>query len=275
MAYDNETRRRRYAESPELQKKANARNHAYYEANKDEINAAARRKRRESDGSENAARREKYANDPEQRRKECARAERYRLTHKEEIAERERLHRKQHPEVWKKKHIQYTYGLSWDEYQAILARQGGVCAMCKTKSKRRLCVDHCHKTGMVRGILCDPCNLTIGLCRDSTKITRAATAYLEAAQKRIRRKLRGKKKKKARPSPRATRAGAVRSPATSPAAPRRRSGRKPCRPSAGRARGSRSRRAASRRRDLRCGCTRSRRSRPRGGGSRGPGCGRG
>ena len=200
---------------------------------------------------------------------------RYRRANKAKIAEQRRLDRKQNPEKMRKQHIQYTYGLSWDEYQAILARQGGVCGMCKTKSKRPLCVDHCHKTGMVRGILCSPCNLAIGLCRDSTKITRAATAYLEAAQKRIRRKLRGKKKKKARSSPRATRAGAVRSPATNPAAPRRRSGRKPCRPSAGRARGSRSRRGASRHRDLRGGCTRSRRSRPGGGGSRGPGCGRG
>ena len=274
MACDNEARRRRYAEDPELRKKANARCLAYYYANKDEINAATRRKRQEGDGSENAERRKRYAEDPEQRRKALARAQRYRLAHRAEINERERLHRKRHPEVWKKKHIKYTYGLSWDEYRAILARQGGVCAMCKTKSNRSLCVDHCHKTGMVRGILCHPCNLTIGLCRDSTKLTRAATTYLEAAQKRHRRQARGKKKK-ARSSPRATRAGAVRWPATSPAAPRRRSGRKPCRPSAGRARGSRSRRGASRRRDLRGGCTRSRRSRPRGGGSRGPGRGPG
>jgi hypothetical protein len=275
MASDNEARRRRYAESPKLRKKAQARSHAYYEANKDENNADARRKRREGDGSLNARRRKQYAENPEKRRKARARARRYRRAKKAKIAEQRRLDRKQNPEKMRKQHIQYTYGLSWDEYQAILARQGGVCGMCKTKSKRPLCVDHCHKTGMVRGILCSPCNLTIGLCRDSTKITRAATAYLEAAQKRIRRKLRGKKKKKARSSPRATRAGAVRSPATNPAAPRRRSGRKPCRPSAGRARGSRSRRGASRHRDLRGGCTRSRRSRPGGGGSRGPGCGRG
>jgi hypothetical protein len=224
--------------------------------------------------SDNESRRRRYAENPELRKKANARSRAYRRANKAKIAEQRRLDRKQNPEKMKKKRIQYTYGLSWDEYQAILARQGGVCAMCKTKSKRPLCVDHCHETGMVRGILCNPCNLTIGLCRDSTKITRAATAYLEAAQKRLRRQARGKKKK-ARPSPRATPAGAVRSPATSPAAPRRRSGRKPCRPCAGRARGSRSRRGASRRRDLRGGCTRSKRSRPGGGGSRGPGCGRG
>jgi hypothetical protein len=62
MASDNESRRRRYAENPELRKKANARCRAYHEANKDEISAA---------------RREKYANDPEKRRKTCARAKRY------------------------------------------------------------------------------------------------------------------------------------------------------------------------------------------------------
>ena len=130
----------------------------------------------------NARRRKQYAENPEKRRKARARARRYRRANKAKIAEQRRLDRKQNPEKMRKQHIQYTYGLSWDEYQAILARQGGVCGMCKTKSKRPLCVDHCHKTGMVRGILCSPCNLTIGLCRDSTKITRAATAYLEAAQ---------------------------------------------------------------------------------------------
>jgi hypothetical protein len=124
MACDNEARRRRYAEDPELRKKAQARCRAYYYANKDEINAATRRKRQEGDGSENAERRKRYAEDPEQRRKALARAQRYRLAHRAEINERERLHRKQHPEVWKKKHIRYTYGLSWDEYQAMLARQG-------------------------------------------------------------------------------------------------------------------------------------------------------
>jgi Recombination endonuclease VII len=274
MPFDNAARRRRYAQSPELRKKAQARRRAYYYANKDEINAELRRKRREGDGSENAARRKRYAANPDMRRKARASARRYRRAHKAEIAEQRRLHRKQHPEAERKQRLRSTYGLSWDEYQAMLARQGGFCAMCKTKSNRPLCVDHCHKTGMVRGILCHPCNLTIGFCRDSTKLTRAATAYLEAAEKRHRRQARANKKK-ARPSPRAMRAGAVRWPATTPAAPRRRSGRKPCRPSAGRARGSRSRRGASRRRGLRCGCTRSRRSRPGGGGSRGPGCGRG
>ena len=274
MPWDNAARRRRYAQSPEFRKKDKAKSRAYYAANKDEINADRRRKRREGDGSETAARRKRYAADPEKRRKARARARRYRRVYKAEIAERRRLHRKQHPELWRKKHIRYTYGLSWEEYQAMLARQGGVCAMCKRKSNRPLCIDHCHKTGMIRGILCNRCNLTIGLCRDSPKLTRAATAYLEAAERRYRRQARARKKK-ARPSPRAMRAGAVRWPATSPAAPRRRSGRKPCRPSAGRARGSRSRRAASRRRGLRGGCTRSRRSRPGGGGSRGPGCGPG
>ena len=152
--------------------------------------------------SDNEARRRRYAESPKLRKKAQARCRAYRRANKAKIAEKRRLDRKQHPEKMKKKRIEYTYGLSWDECPAILARQGGVCAMCKTKSKRPLCVDHCHKTGMVRGILCSPCNLTIGLCRDSTKITRAATAYLEAAQKRIRRKMRGKKKKRARPSSR-------------------------------------------------------------------------
>ena len=94
MASDNEARRRRYAESPKLRKKAQARSHAYYEANKDENNADARRKRREDDGSLNARRRKQYAENPEKRRKARARARRYRSANKAKIAEQRRLDRK-------------------------------------------------------------------------------------------------------------------------------------------------------------------------------------
>ena len=60
-------------------------------------------------------------------------------------------------------------------------RQGNVCGICKTPGKP-LCVDHCHATGKVRGLLCRDCNLGLGNYKDNPVFTRAATAYLEASR---------------------------------------------------------------------------------------------
>ena len=64
----------------------------------------------------------------------------------------------------------------------MLERQGKVCGICKTPGKP-LCVDHCHATGKVRGLLCRDCNLGLGNYKDNPVFTRAATAYLEAARR--------------------------------------------------------------------------------------------
>jgi hypothetical protein len=75
-----------------------------------------------------------------------------------------------------------SHGLSLQDYRAMLERQGKVCGICKTPGKP-LCVDHCHATGKVRGLLCRDCNLGLGNYKDNPVFTRAATAYLEAAQR--------------------------------------------------------------------------------------------
>jgi hypothetical protein len=62
----------------------------------------------------------------------------------------------------------------------MLARQRGVCAICK-RSDQTLCVDHCHATGKVRGLLCAKCNSTLGFCDDDPKRLLAAIAYLQAS----------------------------------------------------------------------------------------------
>ena len=70
------------------------------------------------------------------------------------------------------------YGLTWQTYQAILARQGQACAICGT-AERPLCIDHCHASGKVRGLLCGPCNRGLGCYRDGPNLLRAAAAYLD------------------------------------------------------------------------------------------------
>ena len=79
------------------------------------------------------------------------------------------------------RHRAGRYGLSLQDYRAMLERQGKVCGICKTPGKP-LCVDHCHATGKVRGLLCRDCNLGLGNYKDNPVFTRAATAYLEASR---------------------------------------------------------------------------------------------
>lgn len=73
------------------------------------------------------------------------------------------------------------YGLTMADFDALLASQGGVCAICKGSRSGpgvRFHVDHCHKSSKVRGLLCSRCNTAIGLLQDDPLIAESAAAYL-------------------------------------------------------------------------------------------------
>lgn len=75
------------------------------------------------------------------------------------------------------------YGLSAEAHRDLFERQAGVCAICGRDGavghKEVLAVDHCHRTGEVRGLLCDSCNRGIGLLCDDPELLRVAAIYLE------------------------------------------------------------------------------------------------
>lgn len=78
------------------------------------------------------------------------------------------------------------YGLTQTEYDELLAEQGGGCAICgRQREPRRggsLAVDHDHKDGAVRGILCSWCNRGLGMFSDDPEMLRTAATYLESAR---------------------------------------------------------------------------------------------
>jgi len=78
-------------------------------------------------------------------------------------------------------HVKAKYGISAEEYDSLLEKQGGACAICREPcaSGQRLSVDHDHKTGQVRGLLCRRCNAGIGQLRDSVSLVLRAASYLE------------------------------------------------------------------------------------------------
>ncbi len=75
--------------------------------------------------------------------------------------------------------IKKKYGVTPEEYHTQLEMQGGGCAICGDKQNgKRLAVDHCHKTGRARAILCVKCNTGLGAFKDKPKLLLEAAKYL-------------------------------------------------------------------------------------------------
>jgi hypothetical protein len=77
-------------------------------------------------------------------------------------------------------HLKQTYGISYEDYEKILASQGGRCAICGGgTSKRHFAVDHNHKNGNVRGLLCARCNTGLARFMDNIGNLRRAVRYMK------------------------------------------------------------------------------------------------
>lgn len=82
-------------------------------------------------------------------------------------------------EVWCKRcRIENMHGMDIGEYKKRYADQNGCCAICHNKYSQ-LVVDHCHNSGKLRGLLCNPCNFLLGNAFDNPKILTSASRYLK------------------------------------------------------------------------------------------------
>jgi len=86
-----------------------------------------------------------------------------------------------HHRASRKHYLQKLYGLTVEEYEAMLIERDFRCDICglPEKQERSLAVDHCHTTGKVRGLLCLWCNTAIGKLRDDPSLIRRAAEYVE------------------------------------------------------------------------------------------------
>ena len=143
--------------------------------------------------SHSAWHKKRFAENAEYREKVRAHRRRYRERHKETIRERRQLRLQNDPEFrerervrgreyQRRKRYDKVYRLSLIDYDAMVRRQNGVCAICR-RGDRTLCVDHCHACGKVRGLLCIKCNSMLGFCGDSPAHLLAAAGYLRASCK--------------------------------------------------------------------------------------------
>jgi transposase InsO family protein len=76
--------------------------------------------------------------------------------------------------------LKKKYGLTVDAFNSLQARQCNHCAVCREWLGDDVAVDHCHKTGKVRGLLHRQCNVGMGSLRDDPVLLRAAALYLKA-----------------------------------------------------------------------------------------------
>lgn len=91
---------------------------------------------------------------------------------------------------WRKKNplncrgfnLKKKFGITYQEYENILKSQNNGCKICGSthQYKKALAVDHCHKTGKIRAILCDNCNKGLGNFQDSPALLEKAIEYLKS-----------------------------------------------------------------------------------------------
>lgn len=98
-----------------------------------------------------------------------------------------REYNKKNPAKRKHGDLKKKFGISYQDYEKMLTAQQGVCKVCLkpesqvhpiTEVPYMLSVDHCHRTGKIRGLLCNRCNRVLGMVDDNTEILSGLIEYL-------------------------------------------------------------------------------------------------
>jgi hypothetical protein len=130
-----------------------------------------------------AAKRARYLADPA---KAIARVKRWQQENPDRVnaAQRARRSKPASKRVERAGYLKRMYGITIEQYDELLAGQGGRCAICRREPRpdSSLHLDHDHETGLLRGILCFRCNNSLGDLDDDASLLRAALRYLESYQ---------------------------------------------------------------------------------------------
>lgn len=83
---------------------------------------------------------------------------------------------------WKEYHQKRKYGSVRGVVNELIQEQHNSCAICENvfETPKDICLDHCHDTGIIRGLLCNNCNVGIGMLGDTVDRLLKAIAYLES-----------------------------------------------------------------------------------------------
>ncbi len=115
------------------------------------------------------------------RQSAIANVKRWQQENKEHLHEYRREYRKRRRAEDRDAHLRRTFGITQADYNKLLARQGGGCAICgRPPTKAALHVDHDHATEEIRGLLCVGCNNALGQFRDDATLLERATDYVSS-----------------------------------------------------------------------------------------------
>lgn len=196
------------------EKKPLSRSQIYYRDNKDHHNEVTRAYYTNNKEDVDRKQRERYYADPEvtrQKRQEYYQKNKARMSarnndwkrrnpdkvrqmhveyyakNKEAILERSKIYNQNNKKqvnkrqgVWRLKRTLASFGMTLDDYQRVLTRQKGLCAICQSPPRegRRLHIDHCHLENIFRGLLCDRCNWAMGKFGDDPDLLLKVRMYL-------------------------------------------------------------------------------------------------
>jgi len=113
-----------------------------------------------------------------------ARKLKYALNHPERVKAQRKIYYEAHKKErfnWKLKNY---YGITEEVYLELIKKQNNLCAICRLPphggKHNKLVIDHCHKNGKVRELLCYPCNVALGLFYENPKFLQSAINYLNS-----------------------------------------------------------------------------------------------
>lgn len=110
--------------------------------------------------------------------------QRFYRKHRERMREKCRSYHAQNPDKNWARQLRYAFGITVEDYNKMFTQQKGCCAICTVHQDaldKRLCVDHDHSTGVVRGLLCFHCNTGLGHFRDDPVFLERAADYMRTA----------------------------------------------------------------------------------------------
>lgn len=121
--------------------------------------------------------------------RECRRKYRSERNKRPEVKQARNIYRRKahqsNPDIKRSSRYRYKYGISLDDYNRMVEAQNGVCQICQRPPRKeaghKLCIDHSHVTGSVRGLLCTYCNTLIGMAGERILTLEQAIEYLRVS----------------------------------------------------------------------------------------------
>ena len=168
-AYHREYARKHRASDPQVGIRASESTQRWRAKNPEKVRAGDR-SWRERNPEKVRAKEQRRKSDPLQHEKQLVR-----------VRAHQKKYREDHPDAVLNTKLRAAYGITGQQRLALEMNQQGCCAICRKSAEmegKRLSIDHCHESSLVRGLLCTNCNNGLGRFKHDVALLQRAVAYL-------------------------------------------------------------------------------------------------